>query len=113
MERMQVCSRNSYITGSVQKILPVLRELRGKKADEALFFLKSTSKRFSCDLIKIIRAALASANEFYGKSGEDFFVANYTIGKGRSIKRIEFKGRSKMGRRVSCSSSVSIFLESI
>jgi large subunit ribosomal protein L22 len=79
-----------YVRTSAQKAGLVLDLIRGKGVDEALAILKFVRKRVARDIEKVLRSAVANAQQQEGFSGdvERLFVKECYANQGPSLKRI-------------------------
>ena len=79
-----------YIRTSAQKAKLVLDQIRGRDVTHALAALKFSPKMVARDIEKVLRSAIANAQQQEGFSGdvERLFVAQAWAGQGPSMKRI-------------------------
>ncbi len=75
---------------SAQKAGLVLALIRGKNVNQALATLQFTRKTIARDIAKVLRSAVANAQQKDGFSGdiERLFVAECYAGQGPSLKRV-------------------------
>ena len=75
---------------SAQKAGLVLDLIRGKNVNQALATLQFTRKTIARDIAKVLRSAVANAQQKEGFSGdvERLFVAECYAGQGPSLKRV-------------------------
>jgi large subunit ribosomal protein L22 len=75
---------------SAQKAGLVLDLIRGKNVNQALATLQFTRKTIARDIAKVLRSAVANAQQQDGFSGdiERLFVAECYAGQGPSLKRV-------------------------
>jgi large subunit ribosomal protein L22 len=75
---------------SAQKAGLVLDLIRGKNVNQALATLQFTRKTIARDIAKVLRSAVATAQQKEGFSGdvERLFVAECYAGQGPSLKRV-------------------------
>jgi large subunit ribosomal protein L22 len=83
----EVRATAKYIPVSAQKVRLVLDLVRGKDVDEALAILAFTSKRAAGEVSKVIRSAIANAEENFGLAREDLYVAEIFADEGPTLKR--------------------------
>src|SRR5947207_13816663 len=81
---------------SAQKAGLVCELIRGKNVNQALATLQFTKKTIARDLAKVLRSAVANAQQKEGFGGdvERLFVAACYANQGPSMKRV---GRARMG----------------
>ena len=79
-----------YIRTSAQKAGLVLDLIRGKSVDHALSTLKFSRKAVARDIEKVLRSAVANAQQKEGFSGDvdRLYVAACYAGQGPSFKRV-------------------------
>ena len=64
-----------FLPQSAQKVRAVIDTVRGKSAIEALETLKFVNKRAALPVYKLVASAVANAEENFGVSRDDLFVA--------------------------------------
>ena len=82
-----------YVRSSPQKARLVLDMIRGKKAAEALVILKSTNRGICRTLEKVLRSAIANAQQRALEESkrideDDLFVSAAFADRGPALKRI-------------------------
>ena len=78
---MEVCARLSNYRVSPRKARLLADEIRGKGVEEALTILDLSPKRFSRPLAKLVRSALANAEEKNSRDKAGIDIDNLVIGK--------------------------------
>ena len=76
-----------YIRMSPQKVKLVADLVRDRNVPEALVLLRFLSKAAAKPVEKAIRSAAANAEETYGLSSDDLYVAKITADEGPTLKR--------------------------
>lgn len=96
-ETFEVQAIAKYIHMSPQKVRLVVDMVRGKDVDEALNVLKFTPKAAAKPVAKVIRSAIANAEENFGLSREDLYIARIFADEGprRRWRRFGARGRFK------------------
>lgn len=86
-----------FLPQSAQKVRAVIDMVRGKSAIEALEILKFVNKRAAHPVHKLVAAAVANAEENFGVSRDDLFVAKITADEAptRKWRRFGARGRFK------------------
>src|SRR5665213_2116716 len=86
-----------YVRTSAQKAGLVLELIRGKDVNRALATLRFTKKSVAEDIVKLLRSAIANAQQKDGFSGDvdRLFVSACYANQGPSQKRVR---RATMGR---------------
>ena len=79
-----------YVRGSAQKAKLVMDLIRGRDVNEALATLRFSRKRVARDVSKVLRSAIANAQQQEGASGDvdRLYVGNCYANQGPSLKRI-------------------------
>jgi len=75
-----------YVHMSPQKVKLVVDMVRGKGVSEALTILKYSTKLAAQPVAKVIRSAAANAEENYGLSPNDLYVAQIYADEGPTLK---------------------------
>ena len=90
-----------YIMGGPQKKRLIANIVRGKPALEALTLLKFMPQDAARDIAKVIKTAVANAEENFGMNSEDMLVKTITIDEAPMMKRRRFasRGRSVIRRK--------------
>jgi len=85
-----------YLSVSAQKTRLVIDQVRGKKVDDALTILRYSPKRVSRDLEKLLKSAVANAQQADpGVDVDDLVVARATVDNAPMTKRFQHRA---MGR---------------
>lgn len=92
---MEVRAVSKYIRMSPRKVRLVVDLVRGKGVDEALAILDMLPKLAAVPVAKAIRSAAANAEENYGLSREDLYVADIRADPGPTLKRGRFGARAR------------------
>ena len=101
----------SYARVSVQKACFVLDAIRGKSAQEALAIV-TYNPRYASELIaKLLKSAIANAENNNGLSAENLYVAECYANKGPTMKRIHPRAQGRAYRIEKRSSHITIVLD--
>lgn len=84
---MQVRAAAKYVHMSPRKARLVVDLVRGMGVDEALDLLRFTNKAAAKPVAKAIESAAANAEESYGLSRGDLYIAQITADEGPTLKR--------------------------
>jgi large subunit ribosomal protein L22 len=86
-----------FLPQSAQKVRAVIDMVRGKSAIEALEILKFVNKRAAHPVHKLVASAVANAEENFGVSRDDLFIAKITADEAptRKWRRFGARGRFK------------------
>ncbi len=87
----------SFLPQSAQKVRLVLDSVRGLSANEALQSLRFVNKRAGASVLKMLESAVANAEENYGVSRDDLYVAQIFADEAptRKWRRFGARGRFK------------------
>src|SRR6478672_7899414 len=87
---MEATATLKYMKASPQKVRLVVDLVRGRKVEEALQILHFTKKSCARDLEKLLRSALANAeNSEAGADVDDLVVSKIYVNEGPREKRIQ------------------------
>jgi large subunit ribosomal protein L22 len=86
---MEARATAKYIRGSAQKIRLVVDLIRGKSVSDALTILQFTKKRCSKDVEKVLKSAVANAEQKpEGVDADSSFVSQAYVNEGARMKRV-------------------------
>ena len=94
----QACANLRTIRVSPQKLNLVAQMIRGLQVGKALHALQYSPKRIAQDVRKTLLSAVASAENNHQLDIDKLHVTEATVGQSLVMKRVDFKGRSRMGR---------------
>ena len=83
------------IRTSQYKLNLVAGMIRGKKVDQAINDLTFSNKRISVDVLKVLRSAVANAENNHNLDVDDLIVAQAWTGKNLVLKRFHARGRGR------------------
>ena len=87
---MEATATLRYLKASPQKVRLVADLIRGKKVDEALSILRFTKKHSAKDLEKLLRSAVANAeNSEASVDTDDLVVSKIYVNEGPREKRVQ------------------------
>lgn len=84
-----------HIKMSPRKVRLVLELVRGREVSEALSVLRYATQSAARPVSKLIASAAANAQENYGLSADELFVAEIAANPGPTAKRGRFGGRGR------------------
>lgn len=86
---MEAKAQARYVRGSAQKARLVVDQIRGMKAGDALTVLMATNKRFAPTVEKVLRSAIANAeNKNNDVDVDQLFVTEAFVNEGPRMKRV-------------------------
>ncbi len=95
---------------SAQKVRIVIDMVRGKSANEALEILRFVNKRAALPVQKLVASAVANAEENFGVSRDDLYVAKITADEAPTRKWRRFGARGRFKPILRRSSHVTVIL---
>ena len=110
---IEVRAKAKYVRMSPRKVKLVVDLVRGKHATEALTMLKFSTKAAARPVAKVIRSAMANAEENYGLSPAEMFVSRIVADEGPTLKRGRFGARGRFKPILKRSSHITVVLESM
>ncbi len=101
----------SYARVSVQKACFVLDAIRGKDVQTALAILAYSPRYASTVIEKVLKSAIANAENNNGMKMEDLYIAECYANKGPTMKRIQPRAQGRAYRIEKRSSHITIVLD--
>ena len=95
---------------SARKVKIVADLVRGKKVDEALAIIKFTPKASSEILEKLLKSAIANAENNHGMSHERLYISEIYANQGPTLKRIRPAAKGSASRIRKRTSNITIKL---
>ena len=83
---------------SITKVKLVLKMIRGKKAENALNILEFSKRRISNEITKILKSAIANAENNHQLDIDILKVTEAYCGKGMVMKRWRARAKGRPGR---------------
>jgi large subunit ribosomal protein L22 len=83
---------------SARKIKIVIDLIRGKKVDEALAILKYTPKAASPLVEKVLKSAIANAENNHNMKSDSLYIAQIYANQGPTMKRIRAATQGRANR---------------
>ena len=113
---MQVTAKLANYRVSARKARLVADMIRGRQVEEALSYLDLSPKKFARPLAKLVRSAVANAEDKNNrdKAGIDvdnLFVRTVTVNEGPSMWRIRARAQGRAGWIQRRTSHVTVVLE--
>ena len=100
-----------YARISARKVKIVADLIRGKDVDEALAIVKFTPKASSVIIEKLLKSAIANAENNNGMSVENLYVEECYANKGPTMKRIRPRAQGRAYRIEKRMSHITIVLD--
>ena len=83
------------VRSSAQKLGIVAASIRGKEAAKALIQLRFEKRRVAQEVHKVLKAAVANAENNHGLDVDRLYVAEAWVGRSFVMKRFHARGRGK------------------
>jgi len=99
------------IKTSMTKVNLVLKMIRGKRAENALNILAFSKKRISNEITKILKSAIATAENNHQLDIDKLIVKEATVGKSMVLKRFRPRARGRSGKILKPFSKVKILVQ--
>ena len=100
-----------YLAVSPQKARLVVDQVRGKDAEEALDMLRFMPNRAAKPVYKLLRSAIANAEENYGLAAGDLYVSQIFVDGAPVRKWRRFGARGRFKPIVRRTSHITVILE--
>jgi large subunit ribosomal protein L22 len=108
---MEAKAQLRYLKASPQKVRLIADLVRGKKVEEAIQILRFTKKTAAKDLEKLLRSAVANAeNSEAGADVDDLVVSKIYVNEGPREKRIQPAPMGRAFRIIKRKSHVTVHL---
>ena len=101
----------SYARVSVTKACFVLDAIRGKDVNEALAILQYNNRKGSQVIYKLLKSAVANAENNNGLKAENLYVAECFANKGPTMKRIHPRAQGRAYRIEKKTSHITVVLD--
>jgi len=88
------------IRGSAQKLNLLAQLIRGRKVGDALNILKFSPKGMAAPVYKVLASAIANAENNHNLDVDSLIVAEASVGKSISLKRLATRARGRSTRIV-------------
>ena len=97
MDDFEVRAENRYVWQSPRKVRLVADHVRGMDAEEALGILKLMPQRAATSVHKLLKSAVANAENNFGMMSEDLYIDHISVDEGpmRRWRRFGARGRFK------------------
>jgi large subunit ribosomal protein L22 len=108
---MEARAVGKYVRVSAQKTRLVADMVRGKKVDEALILLRFTPKKSGRLITKVLRSAMANAENAKAFDLEKLYVKKIKIDQGPRLKRFRPRAMGRATRIIKPSSHITVVLD--
>ena len=100
-----------YVRISPSKIRIVLDNIRGKSATEALALMENARQANAEVVVKLLKSAIANAENNKGLNRNDLYVAETWVGAGPILKRINIRARGRADRMMKRTCHITLILD--
>ena len=97
-ERHEVRAVAKWVRLSPQKARVVLKHIRGRSVPEARTVLAFTPRHAAREIERVLRSAIANAEENHGLVGDELVVSAAFADEGPVLKRFKPRARGRVGR---------------
>ena len=108
---MEVSATGKYIRISPRKVRLVTDTVRGKPVNEALAALRFLPQRGAKLVAKVVRSAVANAENNYNLAAEDLYIARIYVDEGPTLKRYRPRARGRAGPILKRSSHLTVVVD--
>jgi large subunit ribosomal protein L22 len=102
-----------YVRMSPRKVKLVVDMVRGRSIDEALTLLTYSTKAAARPVAKVIKSAAANAEENYGLSSDELYIAEIYADEGPTLKRGRIGARGRFKPILKRSTHITVVLEGL
>lgn len=108
---MKVTATARFLRIAPRKVRLVIDTIRGKHVTEALRILKFVDKRAALPVEKLVRSAIANAENNFKLDKKNLMVTSITANEGPALKRFKPRAFGRAGMIRKRSSHISVVLE--
>ena len=108
---MEARANAPYVRIAPRKVQLVLDLIRNKPADEAMAILKFTPKAASEPVAKLLKSAMANAENNFDMDVSRLYVAECTVSQGPTLKRIRPRAHGRAFRINKKTSHINLVLK--
>lgn len=108
---MEFTAKHRYAKISARKARPVVDLIRGKHVNDAMQILRRTNKRASAMVDKVLRSAIANADESLEADMENLRVKEVRVDEGPTRKRYRPRARGRATPERRRTSHISIIVD--
>jgi len=108
---MEARAVGKYVRVSAQKTRLVADMVRGKKVDEALILLRFTPKKSGRLITKVLRSAMANAENAKASDLEKLYIKTIKVDQGPRLKRFRPRAMGRATRIIKPSSHITVVLD--
>jgi len=110
MEEFEVRAQHRFVPQSPRKVRLVVDSVRGMDAEEALGVLNLMPQRAASSVYKLVKSAVANAENNYGMASEDLYIAHISADGGPTRRWRRFGARGRFKPILKRSSHITVIL---
>ncbi|BBO74888.1 50S ribosomal protein L22 [Desulfosarcina widdelii] len=107
---MEVRATQRYVRISPQKVRMIVDAIKGKPAETAINALKFMPQKSAGIVEKIVRSAVANADQNTSIDVDDLIVSNLIVDQGPSMKRFKARARGRGARILKKTAHITVVL---
>ena len=107
---MEVRATQRYVRISPQKVRMIVDAIKGKPAETAINALKFMPQKSAGIVEKIVRSAVANADQNTSIDVDDLIVRNLIVDEGPSMKRFKARARGRGARILKRTAHITVVL---
>jgi large subunit ribosomal protein L22 len=107
---MEVKSTQRYVRISPQKVRMIVDAIKGKPAETAINALKFMPQKSAGIVEKIVRSAVANADQNTSIDVDDLVVQNLIVDQGPTLKRFKARARGRGARILKRTAHITVVL---
>ncbi len=100
-----------YVRMSPSKVRIILDTIRGKKVEEAIAILSNQTTAASEVCLKLVKSALANAENNKGLAKSDLIVDECYVCPGPTLKRLDIRARGRANRLLKRTCHITVYLD--
>ena len=108
---MQVQAQAKHIRVAPRKVRLLLRDLPGKRVDEALTILRFMPVPVAREIAKVVKSAAANAENNYNLAVDDLRIVRATADEAKTLKRFRARARGRPAPRLKRASHITVVVE--
>ena len=108
---MQATAKVTYVRIAPRKVQIVLDLIRNQPADRAMAIMKHTPKAACEPLTKLLKAALANAENNYNMDASKLYVSECSVSQGPTLKRMRPRAQGRSSRIDKKTSHITLVLK--
>jgi len=110
-DKLTAIAKDNNIRVSALKLANVVRSIVNLKASKAVNQLKFSQKRISTNVLKVLNAAIANAENNKQLDIDNLFIKEAYVGKGLSMKRFRPRAKGRASAIIKPFSKLTIVVE--